>query len=62
MAGWTAAVTTPNQFYAVRFLLGSAEAGFFPGVIVYLTHWFTSRALGLRRCRISSLPRLLRRC
>jgi MFS transporter, ACS family, tartrate transporter len=31
------------QFYAVRFLLGLAEAGFFPGVIVYLTHWFTSR-------------------
>lgn len=43
MAGLTAAVTTPNQFYAVRFLLGLAEAGFFPGVIVYLTHWFTSR-------------------
>jgi ACS family tartrate transporter-like MFS transporter len=28
------------QFYTVRFLLGLAEAGFFPGVIVYLTHWF----------------------
>lgn len=28
------------QFYGVRFLLGLAEAGFFPGVIVYLTHWF----------------------
>jgi len=43
MAALTAAVTTPNQFYAVRFLLGLAEAGFFPGVIVYLTHWFPSR-------------------
>jgi ACS family tartrate transporter-like MFS transporter len=43
MAGLTAAVQTPNQFYAVRFLLGLAEAGFFPGVIVYLTHWFTDR-------------------
>ena len=43
MAGLTAAVTTPNQFYVVRFLLGLAEAGFFPGVIVYLTHWFPSR-------------------
>ena len=43
MAGLTAAVTTPTQFYVVRFLLGLAEAGFFPGVIVYLTHWFTSR-------------------
>ena len=43
MAGLTAAVTTPWQFYTVRFLLGLAEAGFFPGVIVYLTHWFPSR-------------------
>ncbi len=31
------------QFFTVRFLLGLAEAGFFPGVIVYLTHWFPSR-------------------
>src|SRR5262249_1569059 len=43
MAALTAAVKTPFQFYCVRFLLGLAEAGFFPGVIVYLTHWFTSR-------------------
>ena len=35
--------TTPWQFYTVRFFLGLAEAGFFPGVIVYLTHWFPSR-------------------
>jgi MFS transporter, ACS family, tartrate transporter len=33
-------VRTPHQFYAARFLLGLAEAGFFPGIIVYLTHWF----------------------
>jgi len=33
-------VRTPHQFYTVRFLLGLAEAGFFPGIIVYLTHWF----------------------
>ncbi|MFN7996864.1 MAG: MFS transporter [Bryobacteraceae bacterium] len=33
-------VRTPVQFYASRFLLGAAEAGFFPGVLVYLTHWF----------------------
>src|SRR5437868_1640211 len=33
-------VTTPFQFYLARFLLGLAEAGFFPGVIVYFTHWF----------------------
>jgi MFS transporter, ACS family, tartrate transporter len=35
-----ALVRTPGQFYAARFLLGAAEAGFFPGVLVYLTHWF----------------------
>jgi ACS family tartrate transporter-like MFS transporter len=35
-----ALVRTPLQFYAVRFLLGAAEAGFFPGVIYYLGLWF----------------------
>ena len=34
---------TVFQFYQVRFLLGLMEAGFFPGIIVYLTHWFPSR-------------------
>src|SRR5262249_51958948 len=38
-----ALVHTPVQFYAARFLLGAAEAGFFPGVLVYLTHWFRYR-------------------
>jgi D-galactonate transporter len=33
-------VKTATQFYTVRFLLGAAEAGFFPGLIVYLSHWF----------------------
>lgn len=33
-------VHTPFQFYSARFLLGAAEAGFFPGIVVYLTHWF----------------------
>src|SRR5882724_1944192 len=33
-------IRTEHQFYLVRFLVGAAEAGFFPGVIVYLTHWF----------------------
>ena len=42
-AALTALVKTPFQFYVVRFLLGLAEAGFYPGVIVYLTHWFASR-------------------
>jgi ACS family tartrate transporter-like MFS transporter len=36
----TAIVHTPTQLYFARFLLGAAEAGFFPGVIVYLSHWF----------------------
>ena len=35
-------VKTANQFYWARFFLGLAEAGFFPGVIIYLTHWFRS--------------------
>lgn len=42
-------VRTPQQFYWARFFLGVAEAGFFPGIIVYFTHWFAqsdrSRAL-----------------
>ena len=36
----TGFVHTPLQLYGARFLLGAAEAGFFPGVIVYLSHWF----------------------
>jgi ACS family tartrate transporter-like MFS transporter len=39
----TAFVRTPAEFNAVRFLLGVAEAGFFPGIIVYFTHWFPIR-------------------
>lgn len=52
MATWgilsaaTAFVTTPTQFYVVRFLLGAAEAGFFPGVLLYLTYWFPARERG----------------
>lgn len=46
-----ALVTTPTGFYIVRFLLGAAEAGLFPGVILYLTYWlprrFRARYLGL---------------
>src|SRR5205809_5808256 len=33
-------VTGPVSFYLLRFLLGLAEAGFFPGMILYLTYWF----------------------
>jgi MFS transporter, ACS family, tartrate transporter len=36
----TGFVRTPMELYGARFLLGAAEAGFFPGVIVYLSHWF----------------------
>jgi len=36
----TALVHTPAQLYMARFALGAAEAGFFPGVVVYLSHWF----------------------
>lgn len=40
MTALTALVHTPGQLYLARFVLGGAEAGFFPGVIVYLSHWF----------------------
>ena len=40
MTSLTALVHTPAQLYMARFLLGAAEAGFFPGVVVYLSHWF----------------------
>lgn len=37
---WVGFVHTANQFYFTRSLLGIAEGGFFPGVVVYLSHWF----------------------
>jgi MFS family permease len=40
VASATAFVTGPLGFYIVRFVLGFAEAGFFPGIILYLTYWF----------------------
>ncbi|MFG0232898.1 MFS transporter [Achromobacter sp. 413638] len=36
-------VTTPMQFYVLRFLLGCAEAGFYPGIVVYLSQWYPPR-------------------
>ena len=39
-------VRTPWQFYTLRFLLGVAEAGFFPGVVYYLSHWFPRKVRG----------------
>ena len=42
----TGFVHSATQFYAARFFLGLAEASFFPGMVVYLTHWFCSRDRG----------------
>lgn len=39
-------VTTPTMFYVLRFLLGLAEAGFFPGIILYLTYWYPAHRRG----------------
>ena len=39
-------VQTPTQFYVLRFLLGVFEAGFFPGIILYLTYWYPSKRRG----------------
>lgn len=41
-AGLTAMVTGSTSFAIVRFLLGVAEAGFFPGIVLYFTYWFPS--------------------
>ncbi len=54
MLGWGAAsaagafVRTPLEYYTIRFLLGMCEAGFFPGVILYLTYWYPAA----RRARV----------
>lgn len=44
-------IDTPAMFYVMRFLLGAAEAGFFPGIILYLTYWFPAE----RRGRMTTL-------
>jgi len=46
LAAAMAFVHTRTQFYSIRFLLGAAEAGFFPGIIVYLGHWFRKQDRG----------------
>lgn len=51
ISGATAFVTTPTMFYVMRFLLGVAEAGFIPGVLLYLTYWYPAR----RRGRITAM-------
>jgi ACS family phthalate transporter-like MFS transporter len=47
----TAFVQTPVQFYVARVLLGIAEAGFFPGIILYFTYWFPAA----RRARVTAI-------
>jgi len=51
LAGTMALVKGPQSLYLIRLLLGAAEAGFFPGVILYLTYWFPAeyraRIIGL---------------
>ena len=49
-------VRTPIQFYCIRFLLGIAEAGFFPGVVFYLMHWFpdSMRARAISRFYVAA--------
>jgi MFS transporter, ACS family, tartrate transporter len=47
----TALVHSPGQLYGARLLLGAAEAGFFPGVVVYLSYWFIRKD----RAKASSL-------
>jgi MFS transporter, ACS family, phthalate transporter len=44
-------VTTPTQFYIGRFLLGVAEAGFAPGIVLYLSYWYDAR----QRARVTSM-------
>ncbi|WP_437883120.1 MFS transporter [Pseudomonas sp. LRF_L74] len=44
-------VSTPMQFYVMRFLLGVAEAGFFPAILLYLSQWFPSS----KRAKVTSL-------
>lgn len=53
----TGFVRTPVELYGARFLLGAAEAGFFPGVIVYLSHWFVVEDRGKAVARfMSAIP------
>lgn len=61
VAIFTGFIRTADHFYCARFLLGAAEAGFFPGIVVYLTHWIpykeraTALALFLTAQPISSI-------
>ena len=58
LASATAWIHTAHQFYWIRFFLGMAEAGFFPGIVVYLSHWYRpadrSRAMAMFMAAIPS--------
>src|SRR3712207_7864694 len=49
-----AAVRGPWSFYLLRVLLGFAEAGFFPGIILYLTYWYPARERDRKSTRLNS--------
>ncbi|RQR23742.1 MFS transporter [Burkholderia sp. Bp9142] len=51
LTGAMAFVQSTTAFYVVRFLIGAAEAGFFPGIILYLTYWFPAK----RRSRVIAI-------
>ena len=46
LAGLMMIVRTPTSFYILRFLLGAAEAGFIPGILLYLTYWYPAQRRG----------------
>lgn len=46
ISGSFAFIQTPMQFYIARFLLGAFEAGFFPGIVLYLTFWYPAAMRG----------------
>jgi D-galactonate transporter len=51
LSGAMVYVNSPIMFYVLRFFLGVAEAGFFPGIVLYLTYWFPAQ----RRSRMNAL-------
>ncbi len=46
LSAGTMFVNSPTSFYVIRFFLGAAEAGFFPGIILYLTYWYPAARRG----------------
>ncbi|MCX6629218.1 MAG: MFS transporter, partial [Candidatus Solibacter sp.] len=46
LASATGLIHSAHQFYWIRFFLGVAEAGFFPGILVYISHWYRPQDRG----------------